>query len=196
MEVIFKHVKQINIKDPIWSKFLCMPCLLDMNRTSKTIFVWTDMVVPVDIASVVACWCIPVEVYREEKQTGMPSYRLRGCQTNQGAQDGNHICPVQLSSAIRSASVRSFKVLRASRSSSTARTSSCRDNVHEPVENNEPTLPTLIRQMELMETVKLWMLLQGISSPCSGIMKGTKSVDLSRIHRLHMRNWTTSQRRC
>ena len=55
MEVIFKHVKQINIKDPIWSKFLCMPCLLDMNRTSKTIFVWTDMVVPVDIASVVAC---------------------------------------------------------------------------------------------------------------------------------------------
>ena len=51
------------------------------------------MVVPVDVASVVACWCIPVEVYREEKQTGMPSYRLRGCQTNQGAQDGNHIYP-------------------------------------------------------------------------------------------------------
>jgi hypothetical protein len=36
--------------------------------------------------------------------------------------------------------------------------------------------------MELMETLKLWMLLQGISSPCSGIMKGTISVDLSRIH--------------
>ena len=95
MEVIFKHVKEINIKDSIFSKFLCMPCLLDMNRKSKAIFkfVWTDFLVPVDVASVVACWCIPVEVYREEKQTGMPSYRLRGCQTNQGAQDGNHICP-------------------------------------------------------------------------------------------------------
>ena len=128
------------------------------------------MVVPVDIASVVACWCIPVEVYREEKQTGMPSYRLRGCQTNQGAQDGNHICPVQLSSAVRSASGRSFKVLRASRSSSTARTSSCRDNIHEPVENNEPTLSTLIWQMmELMETLKLWMLFQVISSPLSPV---------------------------
>ena len=28
MEVIFKHVKKINIKDPIWAKFLCMPCML------------------------------------------------------------------------------------------------------------------------------------------------------------------------
>ena len=37
------------------------------------------MVVPFDIASVVACLCIPVEVYRAKKQTGMPSYRLRGC---------------------------------------------------------------------------------------------------------------------
>jgi hypothetical protein len=83
---------------------------------------------------------------------------------------------------VDSASARSFKVIQASRSSSTARTSSCRDNIDEPVENNEPTLPTLIRQMELMETLKLWMLLQGISSPCSGIMKGTISVDLSRIH--------------
>ena len=57
MEVIFKHVKEININDLIFSKFLCMPCLLDMNRKSKTIFkvVWTDMVVPVDVASVVAC---------------------------------------------------------------------------------------------------------------------------------------------
>ena len=130
-------------------------------------------------------------------KTGMPSYRLRGCQTNQGAQDGNHICPVQLSSAIRSASVRSFKVLRASRSSSTARTSSCRDNVHEPVENNEPTLSTLIWQMmELKETLKLWMLFQVISSPCLEFMKGTISVDLSGIHRLHMRNGTKSQKRC
>ena len=177
-----------------------MPCLLDMNRKSKAIFkfVWTDFLVPVDVASVVACWCIPVEVYREEKQTGMPSYRLRGCQTNQGAQDGNHICPVQLSSAVRSASGRSFKVLRASRSSSTARTSSCRDNINEPVENNEPTLSTLIWQvMELKETLKLWMLFQVISSPCLEFMKGsTISVDLSRIHRLHMRNGTKSQKRC
>ena len=147
--------------------------------------------VPFDIASVVACWCIPVEVYREEKQTGMPSYRLRGCQTNQGAQDCNHICPVQLSSAVRSASGRSFKVLRASRSSSTARTSSCRDNIHEPVENNEPTLSTLIWQMmELKETLKWWVSFQVISSPCLEFMKGKISVDLSRMHRLHMRNCT------
>ena len=134
----------------------------------------------------------------------MPSSRLRGCletcetHSRMNGTKGikgpgrqrifglsNYPQPFAL---VDSASARSFKVIQASRSSSTARTSSCRDNIDEPVENNEPTLPTLIRQMELMETLKLWMLLQGISSPCSGIMKGTKSVDLSRIHRLHMRN--------
>ena len=31
-----------------------MPCMLDMHRISGTMFVWIDMVVPVDIASVVA----------------------------------------------------------------------------------------------------------------------------------------------
>ena len=191
MEVIFKHVKNINIKDPIWAKFLCMPCMLAQDI--RTMFVWIDMVVPVDIASVVAFWCIPVEVYRAKKQTGMPSYRLRGCletcETHSRMNGTKGIKgPGRLSNypqpfaLVDSASARSFKVIQASRSSSTARTSSCRDNIDEPVENNEPTLPTLIRQMELMETLKLWMLLQGISSPCSGIMKGTISVDLSRIH--------------
>ena len=44
----------MEVKDPIWSKFLSMPCMLDMHRISGTMFVWIDMVVPVDIAFVVA----------------------------------------------------------------------------------------------------------------------------------------------
>ena len=72
-----------------------------MNRKSKTIFVWTDMVVPFDIVSVVACWCIPVEVYREKnKQECHPT----GCLVNQSrGQDGNQFCPVQFTSAVWSA---------------------------------------------------------------------------------------------
>ena len=31
------YSKSINIKDPIWSKFLCMPCMLDMHRISGTL---------------------------------------------------------------------------------------------------------------------------------------------------------------
>ena len=69
------------------------------QEIKNNIFVWTDMVVPVDIAFVVASWCIPVEVYRTKKQTGMPSYRLRDewDQRNEG-EDGKEylVCPIIL----------------------------------------------------------------------------------------------------
>ena len=58
------------------------------------------MVVPFDIASVVACLCIPVEVYREKKQTGMPSYRLPGKPSKGPGWQSILPCPINLSRLI------------------------------------------------------------------------------------------------
>ena len=174
-----------------------MPCLLDMNRKSKTTYICLDRYGGACCGSICGCLlmhsCGGLSWRKANRNAILPVAWL----SNQSRGPGWQSYLPQLSSAVRSASGRSFKVLRASRSSSTARISSCRDNIHEPVENNEPTLSTLIWQMmELKETLKLWMLFQVISSPCLEFMKGTISVDLSRIHRLHMRNGTKSQTRC
>ena len=139
--------------------------------------------VPVAVAFVVAFWCIPVEfIVKKSKQECHPTVAWL---SNQSRGPGWQSYLPQLSSAIRSASGRSFKVLQASRSSSTARTSSCRDNIHEPVENNEPTLSTLIWQMmELKETLKLWCCFKAFQ------------VHVWNLWKVHMRNGTKSQKRC